>query len=97
MTIATVPIGYADGFNRNLSRGKGKMYVNGRPAPVVGNVCMDMCMIDVTDIPGVKEGDAVEVFGKHISIQEVAKAADTISYEIMTGISLRVKRVYIEE
>ena len=54
-------------------------------------------MIDVTDIPGVKAGDTVEIFGKHISIQEVAKAADTIAYEIMTGISLRVKRVYIEE
>ena len=95
--IATVRIGYADGYSRRMGNGNGKMYVRGGIALTVGKICMDMCMIDVTDIPGVKEGDAVEVFGKHISIQEVAKAADTISYEIMTGISLRVKRVYIEE
>jgi len=95
--IATVRIGYADGYSRRMGNGNGKMYVRGSIAPTVGKICMDMCMIDVTDIPGVKAGDPVEIFGKHISIQEVAKAADTIAYEIMTGISLRVKRVYIEE
>jgi alanine racemase len=95
--IATVRIGYADGYSRRMGNGNGKMYVRGCIAPTVGKICMDMCMIDVTDIPGVKAGDPVEIFGKHISIQEVAKAADTIAYEIMTGISLRVKRVYIEE
>lgn len=95
--IATVRIGYADGYSRRMGNGNGKMYVRGGIAPTVGKICMDMCMIDVTDIPGVKAGDPVEIFGKHISIQEVAKAADTIAYEIMTGISLRVKRVYIEE
>lgn len=95
--IATVRIGYADGYSRRMGNGNGKMYVRGSIAPTVGKICMDMCMIDVTDIPGVKAGDTVEIFGKHISIQEVAKAADTIAYEIMTGISLRVKRVYIEE
>jgi alanine racemase len=73
------------------------MFIKGKLAPTVGKICMDMCMIDVTDIPDVKAGDTVELFGKNISIQTVAKAADTISYEIMTGISLRVKRVYIEE
>jgi alanine racemase len=95
--IATVRIGYADGYPRRMGNGVGKMFVKGALAPTVGKICMDMCMIDVTDIPNVQPGDAVEIFGKHISIQEVAKAAETISYEIMTGISLRVKRVYIEE
>ncbi len=95
--IATVRIGYADGYSRRMGNGNGKMFVRGSIAPTVGKICMDMCMIDVTDIPGVKAGDPVEIFGKHISIQEVAEAAGTIAYEIMTGISLRVKRVYIEE
>ena len=95
--IATVRIGYADGYPRRMGNGIGKMWVKGALAPTVGKICMDMCMIDVTHIPNVQPGDAVEIFGKHISIQEVAKAAETISYEIMTGISLRVKRVYIEE
>jgi alanine racemase len=95
--IATVRIGYADGYPRRMGNGIGKMYVRGSFAPTVGKVCMDMCMIDVTDIPEVKAGDSVEIFGKNISIQTIAKAAKTISYEIMTGISLRVKRVYIEE
>ncbi|MBA4259106.1 MAG: bifunctional UDP-N-acetylmuramoyl-tripeptide:D-alanyl-D-alanine ligase/alanine racemase [Chitinophaga sp.] len=95
--IATVRIGYADGYPRRMGNGVGKMYIKGMLAPTVGKICMDMCMIDVTHIPDVKAGDTVEIFGKNISIQTVAKAADTISYEIMTGISLRVKRVYIEE
>jgi alanine racemase len=80
-----------------MGNGVGEMYIKGLLAPTVGKICMDMCMIDVTHIPDVKAGDTVEIFGKNISIQTVAKAADTISYEIMTGISLRVKRVYIEE
>lgn len=95
--IATVRIGYADGYPRRMGNGVGEMYIKGLLAPTVGKICMDMCMIDVTHIPDVKAGDTVEIFGKNISIQTVAKAADTISYEIMTGISLRVKRVYIEE
>lgn len=95
--IATVRIGYADGFGRALGNGKGSMYINGLLAPVIGNVCMDMTMIDVTDIPGVKEGDTVEVFGKNLPVQQVAQWAGTIAYEIMTGISQRVKRVYMEE
>lgn len=95
--IATVRIGYADGYPRRMGNGVGKMWIKGALAPTVGKICMDMCMIDVTDIPNVAPGDTVEIFGKHIFIQEVAKGAETISYEIMTGISLRVKRVYIEE
>lgn len=95
--IATVRIGYADGYSRRLGNGVGQMWIGGQLAPTVGKICMDMCMIDVTHIPNVKEGDLVEIFGKHIPIQSVANAADTNAYEIMTGISLRVKRVYIEE
>lgn len=96
MTIATVPIGYADGFNRNLSRGKGKMYVNGRPAPVVGNVCMDMCMIDVTGIQ-CKEGDDVIVFDSIETISALAHDMGTIPYEVLTSVSPRVKRIYWQE
>nr|MCU0396428.1 hypothetical protein [Chitinophagaceae bacterium] len=66
-------------------------------APVVGKVCMDMTMLDVTDIPGVQPGDRVEVFGTQVTVQEMARWSHTIPYEIMTGISQRVKRVYIEE
>ena len=95
--IATVRIGYADGYNRRLGNGVGFMYVNGAFAPVIGQICMDMAMIDITDIPHVQAGDPVEVFGQHISIQQVAAAAGTIPYEVMTGISQRVKRVYYEE
>lgn len=95
--IATVRIGYADGFSRKLGNGVGSILVHGRLAPVVGNVCMDMTMIDVTDIPGVKEGDEVEIFGRNLPVQQVAEWSGTISYEILTGISQRVKRVYVEE
>ncbi len=94
--IATVRIGYADGFRRALSNGVGAMWVKGKLAPVLGKVCMDMTMLDITDIPNVQEGDAVEVFGKNISIGTVAKQCGTITYEMMTGISQRVKRVYFE-
>jgi alanine racemase len=96
-TIATVRIGYADGYHRSLSNGRGQMYLRGSLAPVVGKVCMDMTMLDVTDIPGVQAGDRVEVFGWQVTVQEVARWCHTIPYEIMTGISQRVKRVYIEE
>jgi len=96
-TIATVRIGYADGYPRNLSNGKGYMLVNGKHAPVIGNVCMDMTMLDITGIADVREGDEVIVFGPGLSIVEVAKQSQTIAYELMTGISQRVKRVYFEE
>ncbi len=96
-TIATIRIGYADGFSRRLGNGVGQVYVNNKMAPVIGNVCMDMVMIDITGIDDVEEGDVVEVFGAHIPIQQVAKWCETIPYEIMTGISQRVKREYFEE
>ncbi len=94
--IATVRIGYADGYPRSLSNGKGKMLVNGSSAPVIGNVCMDMVMLDITGIDA-DEGDEVIVFGEAPSVTDVARWADTISYEILTNISQRVKRVYFEE
>lgn len=95
--IATVRIGYADGYPRRLGNGAGKMLINGKLAPVIGTVCMDMTMLDVTGIPGVKEGDDVIIFGKELPVQQVAEWAQTIPYEIMTGVSQRVKRVYFEE
>jgi Alr-MurF fusion protein len=95
--IATIRIGYADGYSRRLGNGAGKMLVNGQLAPVIGAVCMDMTMIDVTDIPEVKEGDEVIVFGNELPIGQIAEWAGTIPYEIMTGISQRVQRVYFEE
>lgn len=95
--IATVRIGYADGYPRRLGNGVGKIWINGKMAPIMGTVCMDMFMIDVTDIPGVEEGDDVIIFGKQIPVQLVSEWANTIPYEIMTGISQRVKRVYFEE
>ncbi|MDZ4846683.1 MAG: bifunctional UDP-N-acetylmuramoyl-tripeptide:D-alanyl-D-alanine ligase/alanine racemase [Chitinophagales bacterium] len=97
MRIATIGIGYADGIDRRLGNGNGKMLVRGQLVSTVGNICMDLCMIDVTNIPGVEEGDEVIIFGKDLPIQEVAKQSDTIPYEILTGISGRVKRVYFQE
>jgi Alr-MurF fusion protein len=97
LLIATIRIGYADGYTRRLGNGKGKMLVKGQLAPVIGNVCMDMTMIDITDIPMVNEGDDVIVFGKGLPVATVAEWAETIPYEIMTGVSQRVKRVYFEE
>ncbi|HNE46498.1 MAG TPA: bifunctional UDP-N-acetylmuramoyl-tripeptide:D-alanyl-D-alanine ligase/alanine racemase [Chitinophagales bacterium] len=103
MRIATINIGYADGFARSLSNGKGKVYAlgNGHHAnpycPVVGRVCMDMTMIDITHLPHLREGDAVEIFGEHITISQHAEMQGTIAYEVMTGISQRVKRVYWNE
>jgi len=96
MRIATVPIGYADGLSRRLSNGKGKMIVQGKQASIVGNVCMDMCMLDISGIQCV-EGDEVLVFGEQYPISLLAKDMDTISYEVFTGISRRVKRVYFHE
>lgn len=95
--IATVNIGYADGYSRRLGNAVGKMLVRGQLAPVAGTVCMDMTMLDVTDINGVREGDEVIIFGNKLLIQDIANWAGTIPYEIMTGISQRVKRVYYEE
>jgi len=94
--IAVIPIGYADGFDRKLGNGVGEVFINGKRAKVIGNVCMDLCMIDVTDIEA-NEGDVVEIFGDNITISEVANWLNTISYEVLTSISRRVKRVYFQE
>jgi Alr-MurF fusion protein len=91
---ATVRIGYADGYSRNLGNGVGKMWVKGRLAPTIGSISMDLTMIDITGIPDVGEGDEVVVFGKELPVRKLAEWAGTISYEILTGVSQRVKRVY---
>jgi alanine racemase len=93
--IATVRIGYADGYPRSLGNGKGKMLLNGVLLPVIGSVCMDMTMIDITGVEA-NEGDEVIVFGEGLPITQLAEWADTISYEMLTNISQRVKRVYFE-
>jgi alanine racemase len=95
-TIATVGIGYADGLNRRLSDGNGRMFLNGSLVPIIGNICMDMTMLDITGVDA-KEGDEVVVFGNNPTVEEIAEAAETIPYEILTGISGRVKRVYFQE
>ena len=92
---ATVRIGYADGYSRNLGNGVGKMWVKGHLAPTIGSISMDLSTIDITGIPDVREGDEVEVFGKQLSVSELARWAATIPYEILTGVSQRVKRIYI--
>lgn len=94
--IATIRIGYADGLDRKSGNRKGKVWINGKYAPIVGNVCMDLCMVDITGIDA-KEGDPVIVFGGNLPILEVAESIDTIPYEILTSISPRVKRVYVKE
>ena len=91
--VAIVPIGYADGFSRSLGNGFGKMIVNNKLVPTIGNICMDMTFIDVTDLD-VKIGDVVEIFGSNRKIENLAKEANTIPYEILSSISHRVVRVY---
>ena len=95
--IAVVPIGYADGVDRRLSNGVGRVLINGHFAPVAGNVCMDIIMIDVTDVPSVAVGDSVELFGDSDPVWNMADRIGTICYEILTGIGRRVKRVYFLE
>ena len=94
--IATVTIGYADGFDRHFGNGKVSMWLNGKMCPTVGNVCMDAVMIDVTDVP-CKVGDTVEIFGEHTPIEQLSDARGTIPYEILTSVAPRVKRVYYRE
>lgn len=95
---ATVPIGYADGLDRHLGCGRWAFRVNGKPAPIVGRVCMDTCMVDVTDIE-CREGDEAVVYGggPGNGVEDMARVLDTIPYEIMTSVSTRVKRVYLKE
>ncbi len=97
MRIATVCIGYADGYPRALGNGRAHMLVHGKPAKTIGSICMDMCMIDISRIPEAEEGDEVIVFGPGLPVTELADWSETISYEIMTSISQRVKRIYINE
>jgi alanine racemase len=94
--IATVAIGYADGFNRKLGNGKGFMLVNGKKVPTIGSICMDMTMLDITGVD-CKEGDEVIVFGNEIDLHDVADKVGTIPYEVLTSVSQRVKRVYYYE
>ena len=96
MRIGIVPIGYADGLSRLLGNGNGKFYVNGRQVPVVGDICMDMCMLDLTGVEA-DEGDTVVIFDAEHDINDIARACQTIPYEIMTRVSQRVKRVYYQE
>ena len=93
--IAAIPIGYADGLNRHLGNRRGYCLVNGQRADYVGNICMDVCMIDVTDTD-CREGDTVEIFGDNLPPAELARLLDTIPYEILTSVSDRVKRIYFQ-
>jgi alanine racemase len=97
MRIGVISIGYADGYQRALGNSKAHVLIHGKQAKVMGVVCMDMCMVDLSNIPEAKEGDEVLVFGAGLPIEKLAEWAGTIPYEIMTGISQRVKRVYINE
>ncbi len=96
LSVAVVPVGYADGLDRKLGNRNGKAWIKGKNVPIIGNICMDMLMLDVTGLD-VQPGDAVEFFGSHIPVTKVAKWAGTIAYEILTGISQRVKRIYLYE
>lgn len=94
--IATIPVGYADGINRHLGRGNASFYVKGIPCPTIGNICMDQCMVDVTEVDQPRVGDAVEVFGPSQPVEVLAEKLDTIPYEILTSVSPRVKRTYLK-
>ena len=94
--IAVIPIGYADGFDRRFSNYGGEVYIRGKRCPVVGNVCMDQAMIDVTGTDA-RPGDPVEIFGEHVTLQELADKLGTITYEILTSVSRRVQRLYFYE
>ncbi|HEX4852481.1 MAG TPA: alanine racemase, partial [Puia sp.] len=96
-TIATVRIGYADGYPRSLGNGMGKMLLNGKLVPTIGSICMDMTMVNITDAPEANDGDEIIVFGKELPVEQIAHWAGTIPYEILTGVSQRVKRVYFSQ
>jgi alanine racemase len=97
--IATIPIGYADGLNRHLGNGAWEMIVGGKRANTIGNICMDSCMIDITDIEGIEEGDEVIIFSaeRGNTAEDMARVLGTIPYEVLTSIAKRVKRIYINE
>ena len=96
MRIAIIPVGYADGLNRKLGNGNWSFYLNGTLVPIVGDICMDMCMIDISETPA-SEGDPVEIFGNNVTVNQMAKVLGTIPYEILTNVSSRVRRIYIQE
>ena len=93
---ATIAIGYADGYDRRFSRGVGEVLIRGHRCKVVGNICMDMTMVDITDVPYVEEGDEVIIFGNDLTMIELANKINTIAYEILTSVSERVKRVFYQ-
>ncbi len=95
--IGVIGIGYADGYNRKLGNGRGEVLIRGKRVPIIGNVCMDMCMVDLTSVPEAKEQDEVIIFGKEITVGEIAEKLGTIPYEILTSVSARVKRIYYQE
>ena len=95
-TIAIIPVGYADGLNRRMGNRNGRVFIGSSAVPLIGNICMDMCMADVSDLR-VKEGDEAEIFGVNIPIDEIAEKCQTIPYEILTSIPARVKRVFFRE
>ena len=97
MRIATVSIGYADGLQRAAGNGRYSLLIHQKPAPIIGKICMDMCMVDITHIPEASEGDAVVVFGPQWPVASLAQACNTIPYEILTGIAPRVRRLYVED
>ena len=94
--IAIIPIGYADGLDRHFSNREGIVLINGQRCPIIGNICMDACMVDVTDIEA-HEGDTVVIFGEGLEVNELSDRLHTIPYEILTSVSPRVKRVYYRE
>ena len=94
IVTATVPVGYADGYRRNLS-GKFHVLIRGRKAPILGRICMDQLMVDVTDIPGVKEGDTAILYGDGQPVEAGADIMNTISYELLCVLTKRIRRVYI--
>lgn len=94
--IAIIPIGYADGLSRHLGYENGHIQINGVASPIIGSICMDMCFVDVTDVP-CSEGDEVVVFGSASQLCRMAESAGTIPYEILTSVSPRVKRIYVSE
>jgi alanine racemase len=94
--IAVLPVGYADGLNRKLGNRNGQLYIKDKRVPIIGNICMDMCMTDITGI-NAEQGDEAEIFGENITIAEIAIKCGTIPYEILTSIPGRVKRVFFRE
>jgi len=94
--IAIIPAGYADGLNRKLGNRNGSLIISNRRVPIIGNICMDMCMVDITGITA-SVGDEAEIFGGKITVDELAEKCQTIPYEILTSIPGRVKRVFTRE